>query len=335
MTNEQDYIELKISFPTFFSEEDRQQLSQLMMGFWGCEGIQEYALEEKELDSLLGSKAVTGGPLPHEVLSEVEDFCGNSREQVVIYYFSGDESLERAQYAQTKTKELFPLLENVEIQSMVSHDWLTKWKEYYKPVIIDSNFYVYPSWTPIEEMKASKYLLIEPGQAFGTGSHESTKLCLKQFHHYREQINGSEPMNVIDFGCGSGILGMSTYLVNKKNSVIFYDIDGAAYDNVKINLSLNNFDALMFDFAPAISQLVSPFKETAYKLVFANILLPILIEHHVILSSLVAPKGYMIISGIMDDQWPELSSVLQVGTVFKEVNIFHENHWVSVLIQKM
>src|SRR5690606_13881372 len=103
-----------------------------------------------------------------------------------------------------------------------------------------SEFRVVPSWEKGGDETGNLY--IYPGMGFGTGGHETTFLCLKLYKKYV-----IETKLCLDFGCGSGILGLATFLFNKNNAVDLFDIDESALENSKQNIELNHFSARNFN----------------------------------------------------------------------------------------
>jgi len=332
------FTELIIHFPQNF--DDKELIGSDLMENYDCDGMQDYALEEKELDALLGKEAVTGGPLSQDILQLIENHASNNDKPKGIYYFTGENSLSKAEIARKNILENHPSITNIELIEKPQENWNEEWKKYFKPIQISEDFAIYPSWievSPLDLAAKKNILKIDPGQAFGTGNHESTKLCLQLIAKHSKNIN---PSSIMDFGCGSGILALSLLkiLKNKNISAHFYDIDEAAMENVHHNIELNKNLGLEILSENCTFAYGSPFPSKNHFEVFdfvcANILLPILIEQSHTLYSILKPKGYLLISGIMIDQWEELFQVLSKNTFWNIIDQKSENNWLGILIQK-
>lgn len=342
--NQGTYTTLTLTFPHNLPTPEKEALDKLLMEDLLCAGIEDLSLSESELNDLLGSSAVTGGPLPQEVLINLEEYGQNRLSPYSTYFFYGDNSLDLATQAKDKIESSFPFIVNAKIEQRQEENWLEEWKKYYKPIEISSNLVVLPSWESPTQFNHKNKIMIDPGQAFGTGSHESTKLCLSLIDKYfaNQTFNkgiesSTDTFNTLDFGCGSGILAIATLMLNSKNSnkkSYCFDIDPAAYENIQTNASLNNVSKDELLLIPANEELPSPWCEKKFDLVIANILLPILLEKSSLLTSLVKSDGYLLLSGIMTDQWDELKLKLQTYSNWRVLDTCTLNSWQAVLLQK-
>lgn len=185
-------------------------------------------------------------------------------------------------------KNNFPLdVGTLEVDFEVVPDinWLEEWKKFYKPILLDK-IAIIPAWI---EPFGENYVRIQPGQAFGTGEHESTKICLTLL--CKTDLEGK---SVADIGCGSGIIGMSALKLGAK-SCYFSDLDAKALENLKENLELNELSE-MSEIKHA--SLLEGFNKKV-DIIFANITADIL--------ALLAPQtqnclkegGMIVVSGII------------------------------------
>lgn len=330
------FTKIVIDFAPELSTDKKDFIDREMLETLGCDGIEDLSLSEAELNDLLGKEAVTGGPLPAEVLDVLELYADKRINKSSTYYFYGEKCFDLAQNAKKYLSQNFSTdsIQNISIDQCQEESWLEKWKEHYHPVEITSDFIVLPSWHDHEDTKynGKKIIRIDPGQAFGTGSHESTKLCLSLIHQY---FNTDKKIEIIDFGCGSGILALAHLLLNNSATSYFYDIDPAAYDNIEVNRVLNNIEVGRTILIPAGLELCAPWSNQKYDLVMANILLPILLDKASLLSQLVKPEGQLLISGIMVDQWNELFDKLSQFGKWEVVDKKELNSWMSVLVKKL
>lgn len=117
-------------------------------------------------------------------------------------------------------------------------DWKDKWKENFKPVKITDRLVVKPTWEEYDAKAGELILQIDPGMAFGTGTHETTSLCMKLLEKYMQDGAGQK---ILDVGCGSGILSIAAALLGSKE-VLGIEIDEDAVEVAKENVSLNGVE---------------------------------------------------------------------------------------------
>lgn len=124
----------------------------------------------------------------------------------------------------------------VELSEVDEQDWANEWKNYYKPTKIGEKIVVKPTWEEYEKKEDDLIVELDPGMAFGTGTHETTTMCIQQLEKYVK-----ENSKVFDIGCGSGILAISAAKLGAKD-VLAVDLDEVAVKVSKENVSLNNVD---------------------------------------------------------------------------------------------
>ena len=264
------------------------------------DGVEEYAIDEAEVDRLLGEKAFSGGDVDESTIALIESQLEKNK---YLLYFHGDKAQERAMSA----KEL---LSNskivVEVSELDQQDWNEKWREGYETVKVSKNLWVIPSWhrEKIEVPAEVTPLYLYPGQGFGTGRHETTSLCLELFEN-----NDYSNKSVLDFGCGSGILGIAAKL-RYGCDVVYMDIDQSALENTIQNLEENKLEVD----PKRIIKRDKFIANKTYDLVFANILLEILIHEKESLLNSLAKTSTIIVSGLLNEHkeaflksYPELS----------------------------
>lgn len=175
-------------------------------------------------------------------------------------------------------------------ESLADQDWLEKWKAYFKPICFANRFWVYPSWQPVATHD-QPYLLLEPGLAFGTGTHPTTALCLEWLAE-QDLTNKS----VIDYGCGSGILAIAASILGAK-PVLATDIDGQALTATKNNAKQNQLnDNAVQCFFP------EDLPTQPVDILLANILANPLLSLNHTFAQLVNPRGQLVLSGILHQQ---------------------------------
>jgi len=186
-------------------------------------------------------------------------------------------------------KKFFPNFEySVTVCGRTEEDYINEWKKYYTPIEI-AGLAVIPVWLEYETPK--KKILIDPGLAFGTGTHETTRLCLELL---QKHIKGGE--TVIDAGCGSGILGVAALKLGASKCYLI-DIDSCATDSARANCLLNGYkepEAVIIT-----GDLLSGLDVCA-DIVIANITADVLLRLTNCLKSRIKPGGVIILSGILD-----------------------------------
>ena len=273
------------------TENERTNLESTAVDECSSLGIEEFSLSEAEVDAILGERAYSGGDIPETVLDEVESTVlgrpGNFR-----FFFGNAADAKKFKMHCQKL-----VLAELQLEEHESQDWNAEWKKHYAPILVNDTFEIIPSWLTEYKPKTAQSIYIYPGMGFGTGSHETTFLCLKLL---TEEIKF--PLeSVLDFGSGSGILGLATFKFFPKAQVDFYDIDPEANKNCYQNAEINKLENLAFRLLlPEVREKLKP----QYDLVFANILESILMLEIDYLVDVTRPNGALILSGLLRPQVP-------------------------------
>ncbi len=197
-------------------------------------------------------------------------------------------------------------------KQIADQNWMEAWKLHYKPILIGQRLLILPAW--LESPEPSRIpIKIDPGMAFGTGTHPTTQLCLelmeKAFDRGQKTEDGDRvsvlrpPSSVIDVGCGSGILSIAALKLGAK-TVLGVDIDIESVKNSRENADTNGVgDELILGQGSVSEVLSGNFQFKSAPLVVANILAPIIIRlFDAGLADLVEPNGEIILSGILAHQ---------------------------------
>jgi len=210
-------------------------------------------------------------------------------------------------------------------------DWVNNWKQYFHQFYID-DILVIPSWENVEAKDSDKMVIhIDPGTAFGTGMHETTQLCIRQLKKYV-----TEDTEILDVGCGSGILGMLALKFGVKHSV-GTDLDPCAIDATYENMDNNGISRDQYEVM--IGNIIDD-KEVQdkvgyekYDIVAANILADVLVPLTPVIIHQLKKGGIYITSGIIEDKEEVVvEAVKKAGLEVLEVN--HQGEWVSVTARK-
>lgn len=199
-------------------------------------------------------------------------------------------------------------------------DWVRLSLDQFKPTLFGKRLWICPSWHEPPEPKAVN-VMIDPGWAFGTGSHPTTALCLEWLDSH---IKGDE--TVIDFGCGSGILAVAALKLGAK-SVIGIDHDRQALSASLINAEQNQVVSSMTAVLPTDLQ------TDPVDLILANILAKPLITLAPLFTDLLKPKGRLLLSGLMKTQ---VDSVLKAyKNIFEVLAITTKEEWACISLKKL
>ena len=201
-------------------------------------------------------------------------------------------------------------------------DWKDEWKKYFHTVKITDNIIIKPSWDSYEATGNEKIIEIDPGMAFGTGTHETTSLCVEFLEKYS---NGRKKL--LDIGCGSGIL----MLIGKKigiDNVTGIDIDDKVEEVVKENFRKND---IFENFEIIIGNLVDNINDR-YDIVVSNILVDVLIELLENIKKVLDKNAIVIFSGILKEKEEEF--VEKTGLYkLKNIDRNEKNNWVSLVFK--
>lgn len=207
---------------------------------------------------------------------------------------------------------------SIDVNKIDDVDWTKEWKKYFKPVHT-SSVTVVPSWIEYDKAEGEKILLIEPGHAFGTGEHETTKMCL-------DMMGDVKGKDIIDVGCGSGILGIAAKICGAKSAYLC-DIDSMCVESSVRHAILNKVDVTVEE-----RDLLSD-KDVYGDLVFANLTADILLKLSDGICDHISDGGYLIISGIIDSREEEvLTRYLDLG--LKLVDKMSMKDWRAFKFQK-
>lgn len=187
-------------------------------------------------------------------------------------------------------------------RQIADQNWMEAWKQHYKPILIGQRLLILPAW--LESPQPERIpIRINPGMAFGTGTHPTTQLCLELLETWFDQSSNIHRQSAIDVGCGSGILSIAALKLGV-DRVLGVDIDAESVTNSRENADMNGIGGELILGHGSVAEVLagqSPFQSAP--LVLANILAPIIIRLFGIgLADLVEPGGVIILSGILAEQ---------------------------------
>ena len=204
-------------------------------------------------------------------------------------------------------------------REVVDRDWLGEWKKSWQPVQVGERFIVAPPWIEISDTEGRIVLRIEPGMAFGTGTHETTRLCLEAIEKY---FTGG---SFLDVGTGTGILSIAAAKLFPTAQIVACDVDAEAVEIARENARLN-------DVAERITFSVGTVDETtaSANLACANLTADVIMP---LLPALInATCRRLILSGILDSQIELVRSRLQELGIAEPLEVATDGEWVAVIV---
>jgi ribosomal protein L11 methyltransferase len=271
-----------------------------------------------------------------DILPELDEDDGSA---IVSFYVDPEDDTEDILVSvKSGLKELSDYVDigsgRISVSETDDKDWINNWKEFFKPFRIDDTIVIKPTWEKLTDQKAEDLIIeIDPGTSFGTGSHETTKLCilaLKQ-HMKKESI-------ILDAGSGSGILSIIAKKLGAKE-VLGIDIDPNATNSAKENAEVNRLELqegkLSFITGNIIEDegIRTQIGNEKYDLVVANILADVIIPLSDVIGENLKPGGIYISSGIINTKEEAVREAL-LKNDFKIVEVNKMGDWVSFVAQK-
>jgi ribosomal protein L11 methyltransferase len=206
---------------------------------------------------------------------------------------------------------------NARVAHVVGDEWRDAWKSYFKPTRVGGRLLLRPSWEAVQPAPHEVVLTIDPGQAFGSGIHETTRLVLVEVDR-RAKLGDT----ILDVGCGSGILAVAGLLLGAE-SAICLDIDPLAVDVANENAERNDVVGKLHASTRDVRDVPGQFS-----LVLANIQAWVLKELAEALMERVAPGGVLVLSGVLVGQEDDVAASFTAWGVAPKLSF--ENEWVAL-----
>ncbi|MFC0522556.1 50S ribosomal protein L11 methyltransferase [Pontibacillus salicampi] len=212
----------------------------------------------------------------------------------------------------------------ITISELNEEDWATAWKKYYKPVKISEKFTIIPTWEEYEPVSSDEIIMeLDPGMAFGTGTHPTTVLSIQAIEQYIQPDDV-----VIDVGAGSGVLSIASILLGGKE-VYAYDLDDIAVRSTTINAKLNQVEQHIH----AKQNNLLDYVDFEADMIVANILAEVIVRFTDKAFENVKSGGYFITSGIIKNKRQDVKEDLErAGFEIEEINQMED--WTCIIAKK-
>lgn len=206
------------------------------------------------------------------------------------------------------------------LEHVVGDDWKHRWREFFKPSRLGEHIVVRPPWEEVETKKGDVVITIDPGQAFGTGTHETTRLVLAQLDRL---VKGGE--HVLDVGCGSGILSIGAVLLGAAKAEGI-DVEVESVDATHENAERNGVKGKVKASLTPLARVKGTFP-----LVLANVESRVLVPFAKDIAARVAPSGTLILSGLLADEEEALRAAYAPMTC---TSVTRERDWIAITLTK-
>lgn len=290
------WIQLRVTT----TEEKAEQVSDMLMG-WGAQAVSFLDAHDTPIYE----------PMPGEVI-----YWTNT---VVVGLFDAEHPMDKV-VSQLKQVSFFKGEPNFKLEQLEDKDWEREWMDNFHPIKFGQRLWVCPSWRDIPDPTAVNVML-DPGLAFGTGTHPTTALCMQWL-----DATIKPEQSVVDFGCGSGILGIAALKLGAKR-VIGVDIDPQAIEASLANAKRNNVEGQIELYLPKDQP-----KDFQADVVVANILAGPLAELKTIISAYVKPGGLLALSGILESQAQSVIAAYSDEFTFDPIAV--QDEWVRLSARK-
>ena len=299
------YFELKISINPQIEDE----VSCICFERLNCEGVILAEETYKDLEMTSTTKGTLKVFLTEDSIKNIDEIKQILNEEREFLLHQGLSEEELGSWA-------------ISFDEKQNEDWSKKWKEKWDVTHISDNVVIVPSWLGYEPKGEEVIVSLDPGHAFGTGTHQTTQLCVVGMEQYPENVKGCD---VADIGMGSGILSIIAKKMGAK-SVYGCDIDPDVIDVAIENAQKNNVDCT---FEENTVDNIS----NEYDFICANILHNVLYEIMPDLKRIMKPNGKMALSGILDEKKDIVLEAIEKNSL-KILQTNHQDQWISFVVEK-
>jgi len=280
--------------------------------------------------------AIDIDPVAHEALSAFlfglgcqglvsEDFTGHTLKAYWPFRENPENLRNRINGFLTELEGIFSEVHSskLRLRNLQDQDWGHNWRRFFHPDRVTPNLKVFPAWEPIPKSTKGEVLRIDPGPAFGTGQHPTTRMCLRAME--KAPLAGSWSM--LDVGTGSGILALYGARL-RASRILAIDTDPEALRWARRNLSLNVQSAVIELSSGLLESL-----DESFDMIVANLILGTIVDLLPYFPPVMKQDGILILSGILREQVTRVETLLpQHG--LKTVEVLYEKEWACMLVKK-
>jgi len=222
-------------------------------------------------------------------------------------------------------KKIFPEVSspNLQIDKIDDQDWGLNWRRFFRPARVTARLLIIPAWEPVPKIGTGHVIRMDPGPAFGTGQHATTRMCLEAM----ERVQLSRPWTMLDVGTGSGILSVYGAKMGAER-IMAVDTDPEAIRWAGQNIRLNGVAGPIILSARPVEQLTE-----AFSLICANLILGEILRLLPCFSRITEPGGWLVLSGILETQIQEVSGLLYRNG-FLAYETLHQEGWACIIATK-
>ncbi|CZT55706.1 50S ribosomal protein L11 methyltransferase [Solibaculum mannosilyticum] len=253
-----------------------------------------------------------------------EELLRRDRDHALIHiYISPDENPAEALSFLQQQLTACSIPHQLMRENVREEDWATAWRQYYKPVRVGQKLMVVPSWEQYQAQEGDVVITLDPGMAFGTGTHATTRLCMRLIEQHL-----TPGQDMLDVGTGSGILAVTALKLGARRAV-GVDIDATAVrvagENAALNGVEDNLSVICGDLACDV--------KGSFQLITANIVADIIIRLTPDVPPLLKEGGTFVVSGIIDSREQDVRDALQANG-FHVISSLTEGGWVALACQR-
>jgi ribosomal protein L11 methyltransferase len=275
-------------------------------------------------------------PIAHEAMSAflfdlgcsgvvLENFRDSSLKSYLPFQENFEDLRNRLNVFLGHLEEIFPQVQAPEltISRIEDQDWSRNWRRFFHPERVTRKLSIWPAWEPVPASINGHVIRMDPGPAFGTGQHPTTRMCLEAM----EKIVPAESWTLLDVGTGSGILAMYGVMLGAKK-IVAIDTDPEALRWAKQNIELNGLTGSIEFSSIPIEKLEDP-----CSVLVANLILGEILDIFPNFPRLLNPGGLLILSGLLEDQVEQIKGLLD-SYGFCEHEILFQKEWACVTAKK-
>lgn len=274
----------------------------------------------------------TQGVFQEERIENSFDLCDQTSVEIKAYLPESDDLKDQIdllnQYVDS-LENLFPDLKKTEVttNTIVDPNWGEQWKKYFKPLRISKDIVIKPTWERYAPLGRDIVIDIDPGMAFGTGQHPSTRMCINTLEELLRTNKDIEKWEALDVGTGTGILAICCAKLGI-GKVVALDLDPKAVEIASKNVAINRVD----DKIEILNRDVSMYTGE-FDLIVANLTANALINLRPHLDRMIKPGGFIILSGIMDQDGANVTTIYNTKNITLDSTLT-EKEWVCYVFKK-